>query len=159
MTSSIFTRSPSSRSATDSTNRKRYDGPIFLPSEIYSTLSDDQKGALKKYNEKAMSRSRQSPRRAMVHEGSPTSKETGSDQITSEPDLDNSPHQDDQDGPPPMSDQSIEDIMHVFQAQLNFEGHQCVNMLQRYHISHAQASKFGSLVDRGANGGLAGSDV
>ncbi|KAL7562631.1 hypothetical protein ACA910_002532 [Epithemia clementina (nom. ined.)] len=49
--------------------------------------------------------------------------------------------------------------MHVFQAQLNFEGQKCVNMLQRYHISQAQASKFGSLVDRGANGGLAGSDV
>ncbi|KAL7567997.1 hypothetical protein ACA910_004583 [Epithemia clementina (nom. ined.)] len=95
----------------------------------------------------------------MVQEGSPTSQETGSDQITSKPDLDNSPHQDDQDGPPPMSDQSIEDIMHVFQAQLNFEGHQCVNMLQRYHISQAQASKFGSLVDRGANRGLAGSDA
>ncbi|KAL7571369.1 hypothetical protein ACA910_007681 [Epithemia clementina (nom. ined.)] len=95
----------------------------------------------------------------MVHEGSPTSQETGSDQTTSEPDLDKSPHQDDQDGQSPMSDPSIEDIMHVFQAQLNFEGHQRVNMLQRYHISQAQASKFGSLVDRGANGGLAGSDV
>ncbi|KAL7573384.1 hypothetical protein ACA910_006493 [Epithemia clementina (nom. ined.)] len=152
-------RSPSSRSSTDSIIKKRYDGPIFLTSEIYITLSDKQKEALKKYNEKAMSRSRQSPRGAMVHEESPTSQETGSDQITSEPDLDNSPHQDDQDGQSPMSDQSIEDIMHVFQAQLNFEGHQRVNMLQRYHISQAQASKFGCLVDRGANGGLAGSDV
>ncbi|KAL7576077.1 hypothetical protein ACA910_000859 [Epithemia clementina (nom. ined.)] len=34
-----------------------------------------------------------------------------------------------------------------------------IKMAAHYHVAHAQASRFGSLVDRGANGGLAGADV
>ena len=34
-----------------------------------------------------------------------------------------------------------------------------VNMASTYHISKHSASSYGSLVDRGANGGLAGADV
>ena len=37
--------------------------------------------------------------------------------------------------------------------------HYQINMAKMYNISKHQASKYRSLVDRGANGGLAGADV
>ena len=52
----------------------------------------------------------------------------------------------------PMQDSDIEDLL---------ESHTpySVNMTSTYHISKHSTSSFGSLVDRGANGGLAGADV
>ena len=52
----------------------------------------------------------------------------------------------------PMQDTDIEDL-------LKTHGQYSANMASTYHISKHSASSYGSLVDRGANGGLAGSDV
>ena len=52
----------------------------------------------------------------------------------------------------PMQDFDIEDHLETH-AQYS------VNMASTYHISKHSASSFGSLVDRGANGDLAGADV
>ena len=51
-----------------------------------------------------------------------------------------------------MQDSEIEDLL---------ENHTpfTVNMASTYHISKHSASSYGSLADRGANGGLAGVDV
>ena len=51
-----------------------------------------------------------------------------------------------------MQDSHIEDL-------LEKHGHYSAKMASTYHISNHSASSYGSLVDRGANGGLAGADV
>ena len=151
---------------------RRYDGPIFLPPQIYKLLSQDAMKALKAYNTEAITRYQRK-----VH----------NTEIVETP-------QDDPPGPPvpendppdlPESDLNIPD-----DAILDFVNSQCHNSedldqtLQAYqayqvpypqdstmtpersinhhfiyHIAQASQAKHGSLVDRGANGGLAGSDV
>ena len=51
-----------------------------------------------------------------------------------------------------MKDTDIEDL-------LDMHGQYSANMASTYHISKHSVSSYGSLVDRGANGGLAGADV
>ena len=51
-----------------------------------------------------------------------------------------------------MQDSEIEDFLEQYTPYT-------VNMAPTYHISKHSASSYGSLVDRGANGGLAGADV
>ena len=52
----------------------------------------------------------------------------------------------------PMQDSEIEDLLETHTSYT-------VNMASTYHVSKHSASSFGSLVDRGANGGLAGAEV
>ena len=65
-----------------------------------------------------------------------------------EPDLDNHLQEDSY----PMHDSDIEEL-------LEHQSPYSVNMASTYHISKHSASSYGSLVDRRANGGLAGADV
>ena len=65
-----------------------------------------------------------------------------------EPDLDNHFQEDSF----PMQDSDIKDL-------LDQHSPYSVNMTSIYHISKHSASSYGSLVDRGGNGGLAGADV
>ena len=51
-----------------------------------------------------------------------------------------------------MQDTDIEDLLET-------HGQYSANMASTYHISKHSASSYGSLVDRGANGGLAGADL
>ena len=51
-----------------------------------------------------------------------------------------------------MQDSDIEDLLET-------HGQYSANMASTYHISKHSASSYGSLVDRGAKGGLAGADV
>ena len=152
---------------------RRYDGPIFLPPQIYKLLSQDAMKALKAYNTETITRFHQ----RKVH----------NTEIVETP-------QDDPPGPPvpendlpdlPESDLDIPD-----DPILDFENSQChssgdldqalqayqayqipcpqgstmvpersINHHFTYHVAQASQAKHGSLVDRGANGGLAGSDV
>ena len=52
----------------------------------------------------------------------------------------------------PMQDSEIEDHLDTHTTYT-------VNMASTYHISKHTASSYGSLVDRGANGGLSGADA
>ena len=52
----------------------------------------------------------------------------------------------------PMQDSDIEDLLAT-------HGHYSAKMTSTYHISKHSASSYRSLVDRAANGGLAGADV
>ena len=152
---------------------RRYDGPIFLPPQIYRLLSEDALKALKAYNTEAISRFH----KRKVH----------NTEIVEEP-------QDDPPGPPvsendlpdlPESDLNIpddpildfvnsqchssEDLDQALQAYQAFQipspqdstmtPERTINHHFTYHIAQASQAKHGSLVDRGANGGLAGSDV
>ena len=51
-----------------------------------------------------------------------------------------------------MQDMDIEDLLET-------HGQYSANMASAYHNSKHSASFYGSLVDRGTNGGLAGADV
>ena len=152
---------------------RRYDGPIFLPPQIYRLLSEDALKALKAYNTEAISRFH----KRKVH----------NTEIVDEP-------QDDPPGPPvsenelpdlPESDliipddpildfvnsqcHSSEDLDQALQAYQAFQipcpqdstmtPERSINHHFTYHVAQASQAKHGSLVDRGANGGLAGSDV
>ena len=65
-----------------------------------------------------------------------------------EPDLENKFHEDSYH----MQDTDIEDLLET-------HGQYSANVASTSHILEHSASSFGSLVDRGANGGLAGADV
>ena len=152
---------------------RRYDGPIFLPPQIYRLLSEDALKALKAYNTEAISRFH----RRKIH----------NTEIVEE-------HQDDPPGPPisendlpdlPESDLNIpddpildfvnsqchssEDLDQALQAYQAYQipcpqdstmtPERSINHHFTYHVAKASQAKHGSLVDRGANGGLAGSDV
>ena len=65
-----------------------------------------------------------------------------------EPDQENHFHEESY----PMQDSDIEDLL---EAHTPYS----LNMASTYHISKCSASSYGSLVDREANGGLAGDDV
>ena len=152
---------------------QRYDGPIFLPPQIYRLLSEDALKALKAYNTEAISRFH----KRKVH----------NTEIVEE-------HQDDPPGPPvsandfpdlPESDLNIpddpildfvnsqchssEDLDQALQAYQAYQipcpqdstmtPERSINHHFTYHVAQASQAKHGSLVDRGANGGLAGSDV
>ena len=64
------------------------------------------------------------------------------------PDLENHFHEDSY----PMNDTDIEDLLAT-------HGQYSANMASTYHISKHSASSYGSLVNMGANGHLAGADV
>ena len=67
---------------------------------------------------------------------------------TPEPDLDNHYTDDSY----PIQDSDIDEL-------IESHGNYSAKMAFTYHISKHSASSFGSLVDRGANGSLAGADV
>ena len=164
---------PQSLNPWPSNTIRRYDGPIFLPPQIYRLLSEDALKALKPYNTEAISRFR----KRKVHHT----------EIVEEP-------QDDPPGPPvsendlpdlPESDLNIpddpsldfvnsqchssEDLDQALQAYQAYQipcpqdstmtPERSINHHFIYHVAQASQAKHGSLVDRGANGGFAGSDV
>ena len=152
---------------------RRYDGPIFLPPQIYWLLSEDALKALKAYKTEAINR---------FHK-----KKVHNTEFVEEP-------QDDPPGPPvsendlpdlPESDLNIlddpilvfvnsqchssEDLDQALQAYQAYQipcpqdssmtPERLINHHFTYHVAQASQAKHGSLVDRGADGRLAGSDV
>ena len=127
--------------------KPRYNGPVYLPKHIYHMLSDETKKELDKYNQEKKAQYKcPCPRMTKVHEQE--SEEVADDPERPEPDLENQFHEDSY----PMQDSEIEDFLERHTLYT-------VNMSSTYHISKYSASSYGSLVDRGANGGLAGADV
>ena len=62
------------------------------------------------------------------------------------------------------SDDQLDQVLQTYQAYQQSKSetetsHRQMNAHITYHVAQAQQAKHGSLVDRGANGGLAGSDV
>ena len=82
---------------------------------------------------------------AKVHEHE---HEVADDPDNPEPDLENQFHEESY----PMQDTAIEDLLETHSQY-------STNMASTYPISKHSASSYGSLVDRGANGGLARADV
>ena len=60
------------------------------------------------------------------------------------------------------SDDQLDQVLqtyHAYQESQSETQHRQMNAHITYHVAQANQAKHGSLVDRGANGGLAGSDV
>ena len=62
------------------------------------------------------------------------------------------------------SDDQLDQVLQTYQAYQQTQSetetpHRQMNAHITYHVAQANQAKHGSLVDRGANGGLAGSDV
>ena len=127
--------------------KPRYNGPVYLPKHIYNMLNEDIKKELDKYNQDKKAQYKPTHcRMAKVHEQDHEEVDDSPDHP--EPDLENHFNE----GSYPMQDSDIEDLLETHTPYT-------VNMASTCHISKHSASSYGSLVDRGANGGLAGTDV
>ena len=112
---------------------------------------------LKKHN--ATTRSNPPPKRAVnTHDTDPTPAQPPTDTPTGDPTPPDSPADPDLDNTEPceaftFDDSTLEHIMDTYSPSYS------INKTHIYHVSKHSSSHYGSLIDRGANGGLAGSDV
>ena len=164
---------PQSQHSGPTTPIRKYDGPIFLPPQTYKLLSQDAMKALKAYNTEAVSRFHQ--RKVHDTEIVETPQDEPPGPQVPENDLPDLPESDLDIPDDPILDfvnsqcHSSEDLDQALQAYQAYQvpsPHDSTNTPERsinhhftYHIAQASQAKHGSLVDRGANGGLAGSDV
>ena len=153
---------------------KKYDGPVYVPAEVYKLLSPEAVIALKKYNSEAlnkMAKKRGIHVTDVIDHGLSIAETNISEEQAD-------PHQDD-DAPEDEADPILDyinsqhhqedDMNHALQAYNIMTSPFSDTIPQRfinsvhthlfYHVAQAKQAQHGSLVDRGANGGLAGSDV
>ena len=152
---------------------RRYDGPIFLYPQIYKLLSQDAMKALKAYNTEAINRFHQ--RKVHNTEIVETPQDEPPGPPVPENDLPDLPESDLDIPDDPILDfvssqcHSSEDLDQALQAYQAYQvscpqestmtPERSINLHFTYHIAQVSQAKHGSLVDRGANGGLAASDV
>ena len=153
---------------------KKYDGPVYVPAEVYKLISPKAFAALKKYNTEAINKFAKKRGIHVIdiadHELHPSEDTTPEEQ--------HDPHQFD-DAPDSETDpildyinsqqQQEEDMNNALQAYNVMTSPNSDDTPQRsinsfhihlfYHVAQAKQAQHGSLLDRGANGGLAGSDV
>ena len=156
--------------------RQKWTCPIYLPGHIYKLLSQEAKDALQKYNVEAIQKfkaSRNLNETELMHsvyehaqQESPTSIDEQEfqecQQFNTDQDLE--PPTDDilefitsQDHSDDQRDQVLQPYQAYQQSQSETEAPpRQMNAHITYHVAQAQQAKHGSLVDRGANGGLAG---
>ena len=152
---------------------RRYDGPIFLPPQIYRLLSEDALKALRAYNTEAITRFHQSK----VHNTEVVEAPQGDPPGPPVPenDLPDLPESDLDIPDDPIVDflnsqcHSSGDLDQALQAYQAYQvpypqdsiktPERSINHHFTYHVAQVSQAKHGSLVDRGASGGLAGSDV
>ena len=161
---------PQSQNSGPQKSIRRYDGPIFLPPQIYKLLSQDAMKALKAYNTEAINRFHQrkvhnteivetpqnDPPGPPVPENDPLDLPESDLDIPDDPILDfvNSQCHSSED-----LDQALQALQVPCPQDSTMIPERTINHDFTYHVAKASHAKHGSLVDRGANGGLAGSDV
>ena len=157
--------------------RQKWTGPIYLSGHMYKLLSQEAKDALQKYNLEAIQKfkaSRNLNETDLIHD----IYEHPQDKLP--PSIDEEEFQEcqefntDRDLEPPRddlldsitsqehSDDQLDQVLQTYQAYQDTQSetpHRQMNAHITYHVAQANQAKHGSLVDRGANGGLAGSDV
>ena len=152
---------------------RMYGGSISLPPQIYKLLSQDEMKALKAYNTEAITEFHQ----RKVHNTEIVESPQDDPPVPPVPenDLPDLPESNLDIPDDPILDfvnslcHCSEDLDQALQAYQAYQvpSHQdhtmtperSINHHFTYHIAQASQAKHGSLVDRGANGGLAGSDV
>ena len=152
---------------------RRYDGPIFLRPQIFKLLRQDAMKALKAYNTEAINGFHQ--RKVHNTEIAETPQDESPGPPVPENDLPDLPESDLDIPDDPILDFvnswccSSEDLDQALQAYQAYQvpcpqdstmtSERSINHHFTDHIAQASQAKHGSLVDRGANGVLAGSDV
>ena len=155
--SAITPRKPTPSPPTGRPNPRRSPGPICLPANIYKLLSDVAIKELKKHN--ATTRSTPPPKRAVnTHDTDPHPEPPPTETPTGDPTPPDSPADPELDNTEPceaftFDDSTLEHIMDTYSPSYS------INKSHIYHVSKHSSSHYGCLIDRGANGGLAGSDV
>ena len=138
-------------------NPRRSPGPIYLPANIYKLLSDVAIKELRKHN--ATTRSTPPPKRAVnTHDTDPHPEHPPTDTPTGDPNPPDSTADPDLDNTEPceaftFDDSTLEHLMDAYSPSYS------VNKTHIYHVSKHSSSRYCSLIDMGANGSLAGSDV
>ena len=156
---------PQSQSSRPTKPIRRYDGLIFLPPQIYKLLSGDAMKALKAYNTEAITSLHQ--RKVHNTEIVETPQDDPPGPPVPENDLPDLPESDLDIPDDPILDfvnsqcHSSEDLDQAYQAyqvpypqDFTMTPERSINHHFTYHIPQASQAKHGSLVDRGANGGL-----
>ena len=152
--------------------RQKLTAPIYLPGHIDKHLTEEAKDALQKYNVEAIQKFKASR--------SLTETDLIDDVHKLPPSIDEEEFQEhqefntDKDLEPPTddlldfithhehSDDQLDQILQSYQAYQETQSetpHRQMNAHITYHVAQANQARHCSLVDRGANGGLAGSDV
>ena len=164
---------PQSQNSGPTKQIRRYDGPIFLPPQIYKLLSQDAMKALKAYNTEAISifHQRKVHNTEIVESpqndppGPPVPEHDLPDVPESDLDIPGDPILDFVNSQCHRSDDLDQDLQTYRAYQVpcpqdsTMTPERTINHHFTYHVAHTSQAKHGSLVDRGANGGLAGSDV
>ena len=155
--STIPLRKPTPSPPTGRPNPRRSPGSIFLPANIYKLLSDVAIKEFKKHN--STTRSTPPPKRTVnTHDTDPHPEQPPTETPTGDPTPPDSPADSDLDNTKPceaftFDDSALEHIMDTYSPSY------FINKPNIYHVSKHSSSHYGSLIDRGANGGLAVSDV
>ena len=159
--------------------RQKWTGPIYLPGHIYKLLSQIAKDALQKYNVEAIQKfkaSRNLNETELMHNVYEHAQEELPTSIDEEEFQECQQSNTDQDLEPPTddllefitsqghSDDQLDQVLQTYQAHQQSQSETVTPPRQKNayitcHVAPAKQAKHGSLVDRGANGGLAGSDV
>ena len=159
--------------------RQKWTGPIYLPGHIYKLLSQEAKDALQEYNVEAIQKfkaSRNLNETELMHNVYEHAQEELPPSIDEEEFQECQQFNTDQDLEPPTddilelitsqdhSDDQLDQVLQTYQAYQQSQSEtetppRQMNAHITYHVAQAKQPKHGSLVDRGANGGLAGSDV
>ena len=154
--------------------RQKWTGPIYLPSHINNLLSQEAKDNVEAIQKFKASRNLNETQ--FIHTMSEHAQEELLPIIDEEEFQECQEFNTDHDLEPPEddilefitsqehSDDQLDQVLHTYQAYQesqsdNEKPHTQINAHITYHVAQAQNSKHGSLVGRGANGGLAGSDV
>ena len=155
--------------------KQKCTGPIYLPAHIYELLSQEVKDVYKKYYPEAIQKfesTRNLHEMNFLHDLHENTEEnsTTSNQDDQSPDYQES--HPDQDLEPPMddlldfinsqnhSDDQLDQVLQTYQTYTESQSPtRQVNAHITYHVAQAIQAMHHSFVDRGANGGLAGSDV
>ena len=159
--------------------RQKWTGPIYLPGHIYKLLSQEAKDALQEYNVEAIQKfksSRNLHETNFVHDLHKDTQDNSSSSNEDDESQECQEYHPDQDLEPPTddlldfinskdhSDDQLDQVLQTYQAYQESQSEsqtptRQLNAHITYHVAQANQAKHGSLVDRGANGGLAGSDV
>ena len=155
--SSLTPRKPINAPPPGRPNPRRSPGPIYLPANIYKLLSDVAIKELKRHN--ATTRSTAPPKRAVnTHDTHPHPEHPPTDTQTGAPTPPESPVDPDLGNTKSceaftFEDSTLEHLMDAYSPSYS------VIKTHINHVSIHSSSHYVSHIDRGANGGLAGSDV
>ena len=155
--------------------KQKWTGPIYLPAHIYKLLSQEVKDALQKYSAEEIQKfksTRNLHETNFLHDLHENTQDNSTTSNQDDQFLDYQESHPDQDLEPPMddlldfinsqnhSDDQLDQILHTYQTYTESQSPtRQVKTHFTYHVAQANQAMHQSFADRGANGGLVGSDV